>query len=444
MMTMSTKAKAVGDIWSSGESYRNFLDLCDEAGGRFTGTESETKARDLIAARLDDYGLSNVHLEPVDYLSWKRIGAKLKLAYPMNRDLDSLAFTYSSPTPQEGLETELVFISEPTRDAFYDASDRVDGRAVLTYVGNGVGPACQSTHWASDLGAEALILMANSYRSMQPAGSCRWNQPSPIPVMSISREDGEYINRINDAHGSVTVRFTVESETSEGISHNVVADIPGRERQDEQVIIGAHYDGFDIAQSAIDNASGTATVMEAARALSQNRLECERTLRFVLFAAEELGMVGSQGYLDAHKAETDDISVMMTTDWPGYPARYGLQLPFTELEAPLGSSMQGRGEVSTGLGMYSDHFPFMRKGVPTMWIGGQITGRDLEIYHTVFDTADKVPPRVLQDSAMLITSAAVDLAKVDRPAEHRTEGEIGRLLEESGRTAALKDEGRWD
>jgi hypothetical protein len=95
--------------------------------------------------------------------------------------------------------------------------------------------------------------------------------------------------------------------------------------------------------------------------------------------------------------------------------------------------------------MYSDHFPFMLAGMPAMWIGGSITGRDLEIYHTVFDTTDKVPPEVFRDSSVLMVLAALDLANVrEHPSRHPTEGEIRKFLEDEGRSEDLKIEGRWE
>ena len=441
---MGVRASAAGEIWDSLESYRNFLALCDGSGGRFTGTESAKRAREFIAAKLDEYGLSDVHLEPVDHLSWWRGTTSLEVTEPRLKGIGSLAFAYAPPTGHEGLEAELTFVPEPTEEAFRTKAGEIHGRAVLTYVGKGVGPACQSTQWAADAGAEALILMANGFCSMPPAGSCRWNQASPIPVVSVSREDGEHLRRLMGM-GKVAVRCAVESRLDQDRSFNVVGDIPGRDHPDEQVVIGAHYDGFDIAQSAIDNASGTATVMEVARVLSRSKGECPRTLRFVLFAAEELGMIGSKGYAAKHSSEMGDVAAMMTTDWPGSPASYGVQLPFTDLQHHLEGPAEAMGtRVSTGLGMYSDHFPFMVKGVPAMSVGGSITGRDLDIYHTVFDTADKVPPRVLKESAMLMARAAMDLADPDRwTAEHRTEAEIRTFLEQQGRREALETEGRW-
>ena len=169
-------------------------------------------------------------------------------------------------------------------------------------------------------------------------------------------------------------------------------------------------------------------------------------MRFVWFAAEELGMVGSHAYVERHRPEMEDVVAMMTTDWPGSPATCGVQHPFTELSAHLEDSLGDQvSSVPMGLGIYSDHFPFMLKGVPAMWIGGSITGRDLEIYHTVFDTADKVPPGVIKDSAILMAQTAVDLANAgEHPSRHRSGWEIKRFLEEQGRSEDLKTEGRWN
>jgi aminopeptidase YwaD len=381
----------------------------------------------------------------VDYLSWRRGSASLELIHPGREEIDTLSFTYSPSTEEEGLTSDLVFIPEPTTESFHDKADEIDGKVVLTYVGKGVGPACQSTYWANELGAESLILMANSYGSRPPAGSCRWNQPSPIPVTSVSREDGERLAGLIERNGRVTVRCKMDNRMADGRTFNVVGDVPGDGNPEEQVVIGCHYDGFDIAQSAIDNASGTAVLMDVARALSRGTHSQERTIRFVWFAAEELGMVGSHAYVDQHGSEMENVVAMMTTDWPGSPATCGVQRPFRGLSERLENTLRGHvSGVSMGLGMYSDHFPFMLAGVPAMWIGGSITGKDLEIYHTVFDTADKVPPKVFRDSSVLMALTALDLANAkEHPSRHRTEGEIRKFLEDEGRSEDLEIEGRW-
>jgi len=259
--------------------------------------------------------------------------------------------------------------------------------------------------------------------SLQPTGACRWNQAAEIPVIGISREDGEYLLRLMRRGEEVGVRISTSSRMRRARSWNIVAEIPGGS-DSREVLLGAHFDGFDVAQSAIDNASGVAVVLQVARSLSRAGVKLDRTVKFVFFAAEELGMLGSYSYVRQHEAQLRVESLLRHLKESG--------------DAALRDAKQG-------LGMYSDQFPFTMKGVPAMWVGGPITGRDLEIYHTVFDTADKVPRQVIEESAEVMRRVAVDLAssKVDW-IEHLTEKEFRDFLLEEGRSEDLLAEGRWE
>ena len=97
--------------------------------------------------------------------------------------------------------------------------------------------------------------------------------------------------------------------------YNVVADIRGVEKPDEYVIVGAHIDSVPIAEGAADNGVGVAAVMEAARILSESGAKPKRTIRFILFAGEESGLVGSRGYVDAHPDLLPKISAMYNMDY---------------------------------------------------------------------------------------------------------------------------------
>ena len=96
--------------------------------------------------------------------------------------------------------------------------------------------------------------------------------------------------------------------------YNVVADIPGTERPDEYVIVGAHIDSTPRGTGAADNATGVAAVMEAARLLMEAGAMPSRTIRFILFAGEEVGLVGSRGYLEAHAELVPKIAAMYNMD----------------------------------------------------------------------------------------------------------------------------------
>ncbi len=74
--------KIVGDIYTSPEAMDNLSKLCDEFGSRFGGTEGERLAAEFIRDKFEEYGLKNVHMEPIEYLGWTRGEASLEIVNP--------------------------------------------------------------------------------------------------------------------------------------------------------------------------------------------------------------------------------------------------------------------------------------------------------------------------------------------------------------------------
>ena len=95
--------------------------------------------------------------------------------------------------------------------------------------------------------------------------------------------------------------------------NNVIAEIPGRERPGEWIIIGAHLDSWDYGTGAQDNGSGCAQVLEAARAIASMGAP-RRSIRFALWGGEEEGLLGSAAYVRAHKSELEKCVAALNTD----------------------------------------------------------------------------------------------------------------------------------
>jgi hypothetical protein len=96
--------------------------------------------------------------------------------------------------------------------------------------------------------------------------------------------------------------------------YNVIADIPGTEKPDEYVIIGAHIDSDDAGDGATDNGTGVCAALEAARILMEADARPARTIRFILFSGEEIGKVGSKAYVAEHEDIMRNVSVMLNMD----------------------------------------------------------------------------------------------------------------------------------
>ncbi len=97
----------------------------------------------------------------------------------------------------------------------------------------------------------------------------------------------------------------------------MVGEVPGSNAgtpEEEIIVVGAHYDGHDIAQGAMDNASGVAVLLELARIFSPLKSQLPRTLRSIAFAVEEPGILGSTEYVKKHRHELGPVSLMLNLD----------------------------------------------------------------------------------------------------------------------------------
>ncbi len=158
---------------------------------------------------------------------------------------------------------------------------------------------------------------------------------------------------------------------------NVVAVIPGVTRPDEIVIVGAHYDSYAAgstadAPGADDNASGTALVLEAARVLS--REQYARTLVFIAFGAEELGLLGSQAWVHEIAIGRDlDVVAMLNADMIGYSETSDLDMTIISdaLHPALRDLMVEVGATYVpGLPLEDGHIPAGTSDHASFWQGG--------------------------------------------------------------------------
>src|SRR5207302_5316954 len=115
--------------------------------------------------------------------------------------------------------------------------------------------------------------------------------------------------------GDVRVRLSITNRTAPTYqSKNVIAEIRGREKPDEIVLVGAHLDSWDLGTGAEDNGVNASMVIDLARAFHDLGLVPRRTIRFALFTGEEQGMVGSEAYVARHKNELDRFAAVIMYD----------------------------------------------------------------------------------------------------------------------------------
>ena len=259
----------------------------------------------------------------------------------------------------------------------------------------------------------------------------------PLPVISVAKEDAALLRRLL-AKGAVRLALDVRNtfDTSPYRERNVIADLPGRDAN-EIVLLGAHYDSWDVAQGADDDGTGVAAVLEAARILKSLGVTPRRTIRFAFFSGEEEATLGSRAYVVAHEKELDSHRAVLIMDsGAGSPrgvelhGRADLEAPMKKLLAPLASF--GAASTTLEASFDRDHGPFMVVGVPamTLWVeAGDYDDR----HHTVIDTFERVDPRRLALDTAAMAILGWQLAETAEPIGRRlSAAEAAELLEKSG------------
>jgi len=245
-----------------------------------------------------------------------------------------------------------------------------------------------------------------------------------IPAAALSVPDAEMLHRILQSKKTARLRMTLGCKMlTDGDSFNVVGDIPGAQRPDEIVLIGAHLDSWDLGTGALDDGAGIGIVVEGARLILASGAKPARTLRVVLFANEENGLAGGKGYAKAHEAELAKHVVAIEADIGTdkvYEARYGGASErlaafnaMAEDLALLGIARSDKdGEGGSDLG------PMRGLGVPTLSLA-QDASRYFDIHHTANDTFDKINAEGLAQAATAYAAAALSALTM--------QGDFGRV-----------------
>ncbi len=451
----------IGEIWQSGEMRENHLYMADELGSRFAGTESEKNAIEHMVKTLKEYGYENAHADPYKYYGWKRGPASLTVTAPYEREFPVISLAIS---PGGDIEAGVIDMGtgSPAEFEAIDPSE-VEGKIVL--VSSATSPTGKRVHrrtkygYAVEYGAVGFIFMNHNQGQLPPTGSVRpaYRLGGEIPGVGISLEHGSHMRRLAKGR-SLKAKLTNQSKIiPDTESANVVCELEGSSKKDEWIVIGGHFDGHDIAQGAMDNLSGTVVIMDLARALKKYEGKFKRSIRFICFSCEEIGVTGSTNYVHNHVDEMKDVAIMLNLELGGLANKDGTQHAAFSLFQPM--SLKEKLEefaveigypmtVSTGMSAASDHWPFLMQGIPAVNMGSEpsparlIVGRGWG--HTTADMMDKVDPRNLQEGVMVIARLVLRLAnQEEKIADHTPLEEIIARLEKNGMKKTLEIQDKW-
>jgi Zn-dependent M28 family amino/carboxypeptidase len=452
----------IGDIWTTDEPYKNLAELTDGFGSRWAASESEHQAGEFILDKLKSYGLENARLEPVEYGGWTRGETKLAMTAPVERSFSAIALPYC---PAGEIEAELIDVGNGEEEDFARLGEAVRGKiAICAAETNSAGERSKKLahrtdklRFGVDAGVVGMIYVNQNPGLLHISGGigAPGGKPAAIIAIGTSWEYGQTILRLaRRGDGAARVKITTGGSFHDNVSYNVVADIPGSKWPEEVVIAGAHYDGHDISQGALDDGAGTVVCMEAARVLAALPREAiGRTLRFVLFCGEEVGLFGSWANAKEHDAVADKVRFVLNLDGAGRGKGGSESLtisgrpelvPYFESHA---KDTHYKMKIVDELNSHSDHYPYALRGIPSATLmspddSATLVGRGWG--HTEADTFDKATLRGLQMAAMATARLLLQVAGDESfPGRRKSKAELEAQLTELGLDTALKRSGRW-
>jgi carboxypeptidase Q len=399
-------------------------ELTDTYGQRISGSENLTRAIAWAQEAMKKDGLENVHTERVMVPRWVRGAESLEIVNPPHHVVPMLGLGGSVATPPAGVEADVIVVSNG--DELTKRAAEAKGKIVLfnvPYTGYGETVAYRAggASMAARVGAVASLVRSvgpMGLRTPHTGGMNYAADVAKIPTAAIPAEDANRIQRLVNRGINVRLRLKMEAKfEADAESFNVVGEIRGSEKPEEIVLVGGHFDSWDLGTGASDDGVGCIVTWEAARLMKKLSIRPKRTVRVVLFTNEENGTRGGNGYRDQHSAEAANHILAVESDSGVFaPARLGftgsdaakkLMGEIMALLAPLGMP-----EMSGG-GGGADIGPISTLGkVPMLAYSGDST-KYFTIHHTPADTIDRIEPQEVSRAAASL--AAVIYVVADMP-----------------------------
>ena len=467
--------------------------LTDRIGGRLTNSPQMRQAEAWTQQQFRDWGLSNIRAEGFEFgRGWSIVRSSARMITPRALDLRAIPLAWTPGTG--GLISGEVIVAPMTTAGDFDKwRGKLAGKIVM--VSRVEAPAEPSDQpffrrWTDEELAERaslnlpthspaaaerglttpnFILQLDAF--LKQEGAIAWVRMSSrdggllhgnnstfrvgetpvLPAMELTQEDYRRLMRLAASGTAPTLELMseVQFHDEDVNAYNILADIPGSSRSGEYVMAGAHLDSWVASDGAVDNAAGSAVVMEAARILRTLGVRPKRTIRFALWNAEEQGLFGSLNYVDTHlatRAPLADPALAALPNGRTWRARWPIQpreghgdlvayfnidngsgkirginaegnfaaaAVFEEWLAPF--EPMGVSSVSLRTSGGTDHVYMQTVGIPGYQFIQDPLDYSSRLHHTSIDSYDHIRPDDLRQAAIVLASILWSAANSDEP-----------------------------
>ncbi|MDK2746533.1 MAG: M20/M25/M40 family metallo-hydrolase [Brevundimonas sp.] len=466
--------------------------LTDRIGGRMTNSPRMREAEQWSQQRFRDWGLSNVRAEGFEFgRGWSIVHSSARMTAPRPLDLRAIPVAWTPST--NGTISGGVIVAPISKVEDFDKwRGKLSGKIVmLSQPGTGSEPTEPAfKRWTSAELAERNTYSQPQYspiaiqKQLETAdfaakldaflveqGALAWVKISQrdggllhgtgytyqvgatpkLAGMELAAEDYRRLARLalTDAPPTLELNSEVRFHDDDVNAYNILADIPGTARGTEYVMAGAHLDSWVASDGAVDNAAGSAVVMEAARILKALNVRPKRTIRFALWNGEEQGILGSLAYVDQHLATrapaTDPALAALPNNrtwrnrWPVEPRPgYGDLVAYFNIDngsgkirginaegnvaaapifqewlAPFAS--MGATTVSLRPSGGTDHVYMQTVGIPGYQFIQDPLDYSSRLHHTSIDSYDHLKPEDMRQAAIILASFLLNAANRDEP-----------------------------
>jgi hypothetical protein len=430
----SPAARIIREINEHQKALSDLEHLTDVIGPRLTGSDNLIRAHQWAESTLTARGFS-VHREAYQFgPSWTR-GSATGRFLTQNRSTLNIAQLAWSPNTPGTVRGDVMLISGNTGADLEAYIGKMRGK-ILMY--GDIHPAFADTQSfrisrdkvveaARTEGAVAFLVSSGKAEAFDMGNGPVWRrtQYPKIPVAYLPVKDYEQIKRSIARGERVSLELNLSGTTSPKPvqAYNTVAELRGSDLADQIVILGAHFDSWDLGTGATDNGTGSVAIMEALRAIKDAGLTPRRTIRVILFSGEEQGHWGSKAYVADHQAELDKIQAVLIDDL-GTGRIRGFALQGMEASRPLMAKALaplndfGVTELPLEKSNDSDHASFVDAGVPGFFGVQDPLDYFTVTHHSQFDTFDRVRPEQLKEGAIVMAVTAWELANMDDRLPH--------------------------
>ena len=395
-------SRLLGEALATDFAWQRLAELGDTFGPRLSGSRALENAIDWAVAEMKKDGLENVRKEPVKVPHWVRGRESLEIISPHPDALVMLGLGNSVGTPADGVEGDVLVVG--SFDELEALGPKVKGRIVLynvpfTSYGETVRYRGSGPSRAAALGAVAALVRSVGPPGLRTphTGALDYASDAPkIPAAAVTTEDADRLQRMVNRGTTVRLRLKMEARMlPDADSFNVVGEIRGRERPDEVVVVGGHFDSWDVGTGSTDDGGGTVVTWDALRIMKKLNLRPRRTVRVVLWTNEENGLRGGTAYRDRYRDQLASHVLMLESDSGVFrPTGFGFSGSDAARRKVEGIATLLRGIQADRIGPAgggADIGPSVEAAqIPAMSL--EVAGNYFLLHHTPADTVDKIDP----------------------------------------------------